>query len=205
MVAIPPSQGKLVYHITHINNMPSILQHGLRSRNNLQQCKLPIISDIADPEIINKRKNYKETLSEYVLFHFFQRNPFDVNVCFNHGSENFALISINRSYCINHNFYIIPSHPLDTDTPDIYPYNEGLQHIRWEILDIPHGRDYNNPEIRKACMAECITKSTVPIEAFGYVYVYNEEAKNTISAFTNSDKITIIVNPFMFHQSVKIK
>lgn len=26
---VKPSEGKLLYHITHLNNMPSIFKHGL--------------------------------------------------------------------------------------------------------------------------------------------------------------------------------
>lgn len=31
-----PSQGKLLYHITHIDNIPSILEYGLMPRKELE-------------------------------------------------------------------------------------------------------------------------------------------------------------------------
>lgn len=40
-----PSEGKLIYHITHINNLPSILKVGLLSRKKLfLGLKNPVIS-----------------------------------------------------------------------------------------------------------------------------------------------------------------
>ena len=76
-----PSEGKLIYHITHINNLPSILKVGLLSRKKLLRNPSLSFTDIADSEILSKREQYKEALSQYVLFHFFAKNPFDGAVC----------------------------------------------------------------------------------------------------------------------------
>lgn len=82
-MATAPSTGKLIYHITSIDNLPSILKFGLLSRKCLLQNRDIHFTDIADPEILNKRERYKEALSQYVLFHFFAKNPFDGAVCKN--------------------------------------------------------------------------------------------------------------------------
>lgn len=94
---------------------------------------------------------------------------------------------------------IIPSHPLDIDQPEIYPYKEGISRIRWDILDAESTRDYDNAEIRKACMAECITLNTVPVKDFAYLYVYNKKAKEKLQNCLNyTPTVDIQVNPFMF-------
>lgn len=43
-----PSEGKLIYHITHINNLPSILKVGLLSRKKLLRNPSLSFTDIAD-------------------------------------------------------------------------------------------------------------------------------------------------------------
>ena len=48
----PPSQGKLLYHITHIDNIPSILKYGLLSREELKNLNNIAFKDIADQDII---------------------------------------------------------------------------------------------------------------------------------------------------------
>lgn len=117
---VKPSEGKLLYHITHLNNMPSIFKHGLLSRCQLRQNSNLNFVDIADQEILAKRENYGDPLSQYVLFHFYPKNPFDFAVCHENHSENMVLITIRRSLCISRNsFFIIPSHPLDIDQPEI--------------------------------------------------------------------------------------
>ncbi|MBD5118853.1 MAG: DUF4433 domain-containing protein [Clostridiales bacterium] len=196
-MATPPSRGKLLYHITHIDNFPSILKNGLMSRQALLATG-NYFTDIANPDILSKRENYRETLSKFVLFHFYPKNPFDGAVCKEYGSENMAIITIWRSDHEQNEFFIIPSHPLDTEEPDIYPYEEGFNLIKWDILDMETGRDYHDPEIRKACMAECVMNYVISPEAFAYVYVKNESAKARIQAMNYSDRVRIEVNQYMF-------
>lgn len=197
MSKTPPSEGKLLYHITHLSNMPSIMERGLLPRKALQNNGVRF-TDIADPDIISKREKYKEALSNYVLFHFYAKNPFDGAVCKKYGSENMAIITIRRDLYKKHRFFIIPSHPLDNDTPEIYPYEEGLSHVRWDILDMKDGRDYHNSEIRKACMAECVMEYKIPINAFFCIYVSNENAKHLIESIPNGESVNIKVAPAMF-------
>lgn len=193
-----PSQGKLLYHITHIDNMPSILQHGLMSRKMLNQYGFTDFVDIADQKIIGKRENYKNALSEYVLFHFYSKNPFDGDVCKKYGSQNMVIITIKRSLHHSKEMFIIPSHPLDKDEPDIYPYEEGFNLVKWEILDRTTGRDYHNSEIKKACMAECIIKRRISPEDFAIIFVPNENVKSRIDAMKKTASITVRVNRNMF-------
>mgnify|MGYP000895083870 FL=1 len=198
MSRTPPSKGKLLYHITHLNNMPSILQHGLLSRKALQEAGIFDFTDIADPSILSKRELYREALSKFVLFHFYAKNPFDGAVCKKYGSENMVIITIRRELHKIHEFLIIPSHPLDCDEPEIYSYEEGFAHIRWDILDRETGRDYHDPEIRKACMAECVMGYEIPVDLFSFVYVNNDQAKQKIEALPNGHKVTVKVAPYMF-------
>lgn len=203
-MATTPSNGKLIYHMTSIDNLPSILKFGLLPRKYLLQNHNIQFTDVADPEILSKRERYKKALSQYVLFHFFARNPFDCAVCKKYGSKNMVIITVRRNICERNNYQIIPSHPLDSDTPDIYSYAEGFTKVRWNILDDIEHRNYQNAEIRKACMAECIVKDRVPVSDFAYIYVYSEEAKRKILKMENSavieDKIQVIPGMFSKEQ-----
>ncbi len=196
-MSTPPSQGKLLYHITHIDNIQSILKYGLLSRNKLENLKSVIFKDIADQDIIEKRK--EQLLQNYVLFHFFSKNPFDGNVCQKYGSENMAIIAIYRPIDKT-NFFIIPTHPLDVNKdPDIYPYDEGFKLINWDIIDDLQNRDYHDPIIRKACMAECLCAVSINPKNIAYIYVYSDEIKEKLIKKIPSGYIKIIsVNSKMF-------
>ena len=197
-----PSEGKLLYHITHLQNIPSILEKGLVPRKFLHENNVHDFVDIADQEILSKRESYKSKLSQYVLFHFYARNPFDGAVCKKYGSENMAIITIRREAHKVNDFYIIPSHPLDKDEPDIYPYDEGFSLVRWDILDREHGRDYHDREIRNACMAECVMSYIIPPSAFVYIFVQNESAKRWVNSIASElgIRVSVKVRPYMFPQ-----
>ena len=201
----PPSNGKLLYHITYIDNISSILLEGLLSREMLRKYNVNYFTDIADPEIIGKRENYKNALSKYVPFHFYAKNPFDGAVCKKYGSENMVIITVSRDLHYRKDYekkmFVIPSHPLDKDEPDFYLYEEGLKLVKWDILDNEDERDYHNSEIKKACMAECVIKHRVPPEDFATIYVQNKNIENKIKEMKKSAPIKIQVNPNMFPRS----
>lgn len=67
-----PINGKLLYHLTHIDNIKSILEKGLLPRNKL---KSNDFKDTADQDIISGRHEYNVDLSDYVPFHFYVKNP----------------------------------------------------------------------------------------------------------------------------------
>ncbi|WP_251424850.1 DarT ssDNA thymidine ADP-ribosyltransferase family protein [Veillonella agrestimuris] len=59
---------KCIWHLTALSNLESIIQYGLLSRASLEQKNLCSFEDIADPEIIQKRKELG--LHDCVPFHF---------------------------------------------------------------------------------------------------------------------------------------
>ena len=175
-----PSKGKLLYDITRIENIPSIVNNGLLSRKELMERGLIDFEDIADHQILEKRDQYSDILSSCVPFHFFVKNPFDGRVCKRYGSENMAIIAIRRELYKTKELYIIPSHPLDREHPEVLSYGDGIKRIRWDILDNITDRDYHDEVVRKNCMAECLSPSPIDVSDFFAIYVKNETAKNKL-------------------------
>ncbi|MBW5409354.1 DUF4433 domain-containing protein, partial [Brachyspira hampsonii] len=97
--------GQLIYHLTAIDNFESIVKNGLLPRSKIK----PNI-DVADNEILNGRNKYN--LLDYVPFHFFINTPFDGAIKKKYKITDFIYICIKRTIARNHNFKIIPCHPL---------------------------------------------------------------------------------------------
>ncbi|WP_340619609.1 DarT ssDNA thymidine ADP-ribosyltransferase family protein [Xenorhabdus siamensis] len=129
---------KLLYHLTSLNNVSSILTHGLKSRAILGEFR-----DVADKEIIDSRKEYD--LEKYVPFHWFSRNPFDGRVQKDRPDENFILITVKREVAKAENWKVIPQHPLANTAIKLYDYDEGFGLINWDIMN---KRDYHNPDCK---------------------------------------------------------
>ena len=181
-MATPPKEGHLLYHMTRLENMPSILEYGLLSRKRVQELKTDF-KDIADHEILAGRENIQSPrpLSEYVPFHFFVKNPFDGNVCREYSSENMAIIAIYRDLAQNLNFPIITAHPLSSSAKWFDSYQEGLSNIDWDTLN---KRDYRDRDSKLKCMAECLAPDSVQPESFACIFVYDEDAQTKIRGMT---------------------
>ena len=63
----PVRDQKLLYHLTSINNIESIFEKGLLARS----CLSDDFDDVADPDIIAKRK--KMGILDKIPFHFFSQ------------------------------------------------------------------------------------------------------------------------------------
>lgn len=168
--------GKLIYHLTALDNLESIIKNGLKPREEINSN-----IDIADPKILEKRDGLG--LLCMVLFHFFTKTPFDGAVRKSHEDINFIYICIRRETAKEKGFGIIPYHPLSSEqenTNVIYEYDEGFYKIKWDIID-GNNRDYNNQDIKNACMAECLYKGTIFYDLFQSIKVKDEETFNKVS------------------------
>lgn len=180
-MAVDIKDQKLLYHLTDLDNLPSIFQQGLQPRSALQRDSF---KDIADAEILEGRS--KQQLDDYVPFHFFAGNPFDGRVQKDHPDGHFVLITVRRDIAKANNWKIIPTHPL-SGSPKILEYDEGFLAIDWTLMN---ARDYSNDNCKRACMAECLSEGVVLPEQFFSIYVK-----------TNRDFLDV----FRLKQNYKIK
>lgn len=85
-----------LHHITHIDNLESILKNGLKSRNELLSNTDIDFEDTADPDIIQKRGIF----NNYIPFHsdWIQNShgiPYNYVICNKHGYDNMIFLYIN--------------------------------------------------------------------------------------------------------------
>lgn len=161
---------KLLYHLTAIDNVASILQSGLKPRAQLQN-----FADVANPEIILNRAAHE--LENYVPFHWFARNPFDGRVQYDHPDKTFVLFTVRRALAQVENWTVIPRHPLASAVPDRLEYAQGVQAIDWDTMN---RRDYHESDCKSVCMAECLSPRIVYATDFFKIYVPHEAAAKKV-------------------------
>lgn len=163
-------EGKLLYHLTDITNVPSILANGLLPRSKVNE-----FVDVADQEIIESRK--KLSLEHYVPFHFFGGNPFDGRVQIDNAQKRFTLITVRRAVAEANKWKIIPKHPLANEELQLLDYEVGFSAIDWAKMN---ARDYDDPASKSTCMAECLAPSTVSTDKLFSFYVVNSEDQKEV-------------------------
>lgn len=175
---------KLIYHLTDVDNISSVLDRGLLPRAQLKD-----FSDVADPEILERRQ--KMSLEQWVPFHFFARNPFDGRVKQDHPALKFALIAVKRSTARASNWSVIPRHPLAGGSIQLMSYDEGFEAIDWKKMN---ERNYADSECKSICMAECLAPGPVTPELFSNIFVHDEETRVRVHELVASRKLDIYVN-----------
>lgn len=181
---------KLIYHLTPLKNIPSILEKGLLPRNQLSN-----FEDIADQEIIQKRQGL--VLEGYVPFHWFAGNPFDGIVQKTHKDTPFAPIAVHRELAANSNWKVLPRHPLANDAMELLDYAAGFDAIDWNTMN---QRDYRDTNCKSVCMAECLAPGTVAASQFFAIYVPSVELERKVRTWANrlGVRVGVDVNEYMF-------
>jgi len=178
--------GKLLYHLTALENLKSIFQNGLQSRATLAENGF---IDIADCEIIDSRQQH--SLEQYVPFHFFAKNPFDYGVQRTYPNKDFVLITVKRSVAKTNNWKIIPRHPLAEEGYEILDYDEGIDAIDWALIN---HKNYDDRACKVACMAECLSPSCVLTGTMHCIYVKTDEILEHAKQLAHKTNVSCYIN-----------
>lgn len=183
---------KLLYHLTSLENLDSILRGGLQPRAGLSG-----FTDIADCEILTKRQVLG--LDRYVPFHWFAKNPFDGSVLIRRPNSTFVLISVRRELAKNAGWKVIPRHPLAHDEIQLLDFDPGFDAIDWPRMNT---RDYHDPVCKSICMAERLAPSAVSPVLFFKIFAPRNDIEQICRQKIRSAGVNVDVtaNPRMFHQ-----
>ena len=165
---------KLLYHLTKVNNMEDIINYGLLPRRTLLE-KGIIFGDVADSQIIKKREELD--LDQYIPFHFHPYSAFDFAVKNTYSTDKFVYICIKRALAEFNNFKILIKHPLSQQECVLYDYDDGINKIDCETMEMVGSTDEYSKNVK---MAECLTDKCISAELFQCVYVPDEETKQYI-------------------------
>ncbi|WP_457750191.1 DarT ssDNA thymidine ADP-ribosyltransferase family protein [Sulfurimonas sp.] len=175
-MATPIENQKLLYHLTALDNIESILKNGLMPRLQVKN-----FTDVAEQDIISFRN--KQGISNLIPFHFFLGTPFAGIVQKNHIEKEFIYITIHRDIANKLNFKIFPTHPKHMEPLKAYDYEEGIKLINWDLMN---ERDYTNYECKEVCMAECVAPfKAIPPKIFHSIIVKTKDTKEYIQKLCN--------------------
>lgn len=166
--------GRLIYHLTKLENLESIIDNGLVSRKLVHNHDVKF-SDVADKKIIVKRVELG--LDSYVPFHFHPYSSFDKAVKSDNPDADFVYITLQRSLARSNDFKILPRHPLANEGFELLDYDQGMKAIDWDAM---HTHGTEDDYIRNVKMAECLTEKIVPVKCFNSICVKDERVKGIV-------------------------
>lgn len=167
----------LIFRITHVANVPWILEHGLHSRNSPEQD--PEFVNIGSADLIDKRSRRPVpvppggVLSDYVPFYFTPFSIMMLNIKTGYGGitrrENRDLVifvsSIHRLRELDLPFVFTNQHAYPVET-EFFNRVEDLDRIDWPLLQ---SKDFKtsdaDPGRQVRYQAEALVHGRVPLEA----------------------------------------
>lgn len=195
MLELSPEKGR-IFRITHMANVPWILDHGLHCQNSPD--KDPDYVTIGNPSLIDKRARRAVPisphgfLSDYVPFYFTPRSIMLYNIITGcgvprHNQRDIVMIvsSVRRLRESGLPFVYTNQHAYPVDT-DYYDGSSDLSQIDWELLRSCNFKtDDADPGKQQRYHAEALVHRHVPVEAFGGVACYNDAVARDIQTLVD--------------------
>lgn len=194
-----------LYYITHINNVPSILERGILSHEVIETENIPF-TPIYNAEIVAKRHDIKtpdgRSLWSFANLYFQPRNAMLYRVVrFGESTDesDIAVLGVQMSVLNSSDIFISTGNAAHS-LSDILPAREGkkmLSKIRANI-----DKEYWKLEdgSKREMMAECLVPSMIPPEFIREIYVASYDAVNKLKMMLPQLNLSIIPEPKTFFQ-----
>ena len=203
-----------IFRITHIDNVPWLLENGIHCRNSDQRD--PNFHEIGNPDLIDKRIHRVVpispggTLGDYVPFYFTYHSPMLYNIKTGFGgvrqtpmSEIVFLVSSLRRFAeLNLSFVFTDRHAY-LHTAQFRSDLTDLELLDWTILQ-KHDfrRDSNDPGKFERYQAEALIYHSAPLSSILGIVCYSPHEEIQLRGFLDAAGISlkIAVRPDWYFQ-----
>jgi len=196
---------KSLYYITHIDNLPSILQLGILSHKQIeeQHVQFAPVYDVAI--VANRQKRAApdgNSLWEFANLYFQPRNPMLYRVVNERDKHNVAILGVNPQVLnIPGSFVSIGN--AASHLSEIVPVEEGIKVITeemWGVLTSDWWREEDGS--KRKIMAECLVPGLVPASFIHTIYVVSHQVADRVNAsvMPYAPRVSVVPEPHMFFQ-----
>ncbi|MEH2024886.1 DarT ssDNA thymidine ADP-ribosyltransferase family protein [Nostoc sp.] len=195
---------KSLYYITHIENLPSILQRGILSHKKVEELGVSY-TPIYDSGIVSKRKDKftpaKSSLWEYANLYFQPRNPMMYRVVHEKDKRDIAVIGVKPDVLAAAGGLITDGNAAN-DPTQFFAIKEGREILQkqWKIIQNEWWNELDGS--KRKIMAECLVPKQISPELVHSIFVADYKAKERVETIIGSAKIPVVPEPNMFFQPI---
>ena len=193
---------KSLFYITHVENLPSILRHGILSHAQIEAGNVPY-TPIYDAEIVGNRKNKLTpncvSLWEYANLYFQPRNPMMYRVVHEKKTKNLAVVGIKPDVLNRAGVFVTDGNAANGPTL-FYPVTDGLRVIQshWSVIQAEYWRSDDGS--KRKIMAECLVPDRLTPDDILSIFVADQAVQKRAEDLIGSRRIPVIPEPNMFFQ-----
>ncbi|NVM56679.1 MAG: DUF4433 domain-containing protein [Desulfobacterales bacterium] len=189
------------YYITHIDNLPSILRHGILSHKLVEERNISY-TPIYDIEIVTDRKDILapdgRSLWSFANLYLQPRNPMLYRVIHEKSYNDIVVVQVKPDL-LNRPDIFITTGNARASLSDILPQKEALKRLRRIMKDVDVVWWKPEDGSKRKIMAECLVPDLVPPDFIQAVYVATHEVAERARRLLLFDK-PVIPEPNMFFQ-----
>lgn len=192
---------KSLYYITHKDNLPSILEHGIFSSDRVEGEKLHPIPTY-NGNVFDQR-NYKtaegKELWFYANLYFQPRNAMMYRIIHQQDLKNLAVIGIDQEV-LDEQDVLITDGDAGNEITQFYSLSDGMKVLKqqWSIIESSWWNNFDGS--KRKMMAECLIPNYVKPAYIRSVYAADDTTRNDIQKLVGNYKVEVYSEPDMFFQ-----
>jgi O-acetyl-ADP-ribose deacetylase (regulator of RNase III) len=189
-----------LFYITHVENLPSILKHGIFSHAQVVAQNVPYKA-IYDTSIVSNRKDKAtpvgRSLWDYANVYLQPRNPMMYRVVHEKGRKNLAVVAVRRDVLNGVGVLLTDGNAANGPT-QFYKVADGLKVIekQWPVIQAEYWRPDDGS--KRKIMAECLVPDLIQAEHIHSIYVADQETKQRAEELLGPSKVHVVPEPHMF-------
>jgi O-acetyl-ADP-ribose deacetylase (regulator of RNase III) len=193
---------KSLYSITHLENVPSILEKGILSHSRVATESVPF-TPIYDASIVSNRQHRMtpdgRSLWEYANVYFQPRNPMMYRVVQEKKADHLAVLGVKPEVLHLPRIWITDGNAA-SDLTRFFPASDGLKIIQnqWSILQADYWKKEDGS--KRKIMAECLVPEQIDPSSIHTIYVASHKVKKQLESHIRPAKIPVVPEPNLFFQ-----
>ncbi|MFZ5912379.1 MAG: DarT ssDNA thymidine ADP-ribosyltransferase family protein [Chloroflexota bacterium] len=196
---------KSLFYITHLNNLPSIFQHGILSHRQVKEQSIPF-TPVYNAEIVANREQRltpdHKSLWDYANLYFQPRNPMLYKVLSETDKKDVVILGIKPQTLDLKGAFISLGNAAHSLSP-LVDAKTGLQHINGEYWQIINSDWWKTEDgTKRKIMAECLIPNGIPPAEIHSVYVASALVAERIRPMLAGlpYPVAVVIEPHMFFQ-----
>jgi O-acetyl-ADP-ribose deacetylase (regulator of RNase III) len=190
-----------LYYITHINNVPSILKHGIFCHERIETEHIEY-TRIYDEGIVSNRHNILvpdgRSLWKFTNLFFQPRNPMLYRVLSEKSFKEIAIISVQPRILDRLDIFISTGNAAHS-LSEILPSGEGRKILPQIFRDTLKVEWWNEADgSKRKIMAECLVPDSISADDIQTIYVSGHEEKENLEKLIKNKDVPVIAEPHMF-------
>lgn len=193
---------RLLYYITHVKNLPSILDKGILAHAKIEELGV-LSTPIYNQEIVNNRKEKftpnRKSLWDYANLYFQPRNPMMYRIVHEKAKEDLVVVGV-RKRVLQEQDVVITDGNAANDPTLFYSQSEGLAVLYKQRRVIQSDWWNDGDGSKRKIMAECLVPDQVKPEHIDSLFVANDTTRDRVKLIVGNRQIHVIPEPHIFFQ-----